>query len=144
MEDAMIPVDGFGYVLDPSEIENMMQSFSYINNLGPDRTKFAPRTVPFPRQAFVNLQKQIADYDADLPANMSCIGPFNIFDGRIWLGFHGEDQIELDPPEEWLELCRKYLREYHFYLKGYTVVAYHKKPRYSSGIWVDKIELKIA
>jgi hypothetical protein len=143
VEQALNPVDGFGYIIDPVDLRKMIASHQYIASLG----QYAPwntRVMEIPRAEFVDLQRQVSEIDG-LPEHLSCIGPFNINpEGTsLCLGFHKDDQWELDPSRRWLEICRS-LKEYHFYLKGYTIVAYYKGgPQYRRGVWQDRISLTL-
>jgi hypothetical protein len=147
MEQALVPVDGFGYVLDPEDIVRMLDSFRRIRGLGKNMTQWEPASAPMSRSAFVYLQRQIADLRY-IPQNTSCIGPFN-YDwkkSKLFLGFYESDQIELDTPKEWIDNIKHNLirnKHWHFYLRGYTIVAYHKGFGYNSGIWVDRVRLLI-
>jgi hypothetical protein len=143
IERALNPVDGFGYVLDPIDVKRMISSHRKIAMMG-QYLPSAVREMELPRSDFVSLQRQIASID-DLSENLSCIGPFNINPARtsLHLGFYNGPQWELDVSQKWLDVCRK-LKEYHFYLKGYTIVAYYKGgPQYRRGIWTDRISLTL-
>lgn len=146
MEQAMNPVDGFGFVLDPSDIEAMLASHKMVESLGDNKSIYPPVEIQFPRSAFVQLQRQVAGLNSkDLPPQTSCIGPFNITPDRasLLLGFHGSLQRELSVPKAWFKVLSENVPQFHFYLRGYTIVAYHKGPGYSRGIWVDRVQLAL-
>lgn len=146
MEMALNPVDGLGFILNPADIGSMLASYRLIQSLGDNRTNIAPVVIPFPRKAFVQLQREIADIEPDeLPKDTSCIGPFNIPPSRdsISLGFYGTTQRRLAASAEWFDVLAKHVPQFHFYLRGYMIVAYHKSPRYARGIWVDRVLLNL-
>jgi hypothetical protein len=143
MERALNPIDGFGYIIDPIDLKKMIASRQWIASEG-QYQPWNTRAMEIPREEFVDLQRQVAEIDG-LPDHLSCIGPFNINLDRtsLCLGFHKHDQWALAPSGTWLKICRS-LKEYHFYLKGYTIVAYYKGgPQYRRGIWQDRISLTL-
>lgn len=143
LEQALNPVDGFGYIIDPVDLRKMIASHQYIASLG-QYEPWNTRVMEIPRAEFVDLQRQVSEIDG-LPEHLSCIGPFNINPQgtSLCLGFHKDDQWELDPSRRWLEICRS-LKEYHFYLRGYTIVAYYKGgAKYRRDKWQDRISLTL-
>ncbi len=143
LEQALNPVDGFGYIIDPVDLRKMIASHQYIASLG-QYEAWNTRVMEIPRAEFVDLQRQVSEIDG-LPEHLSCIGPFNVNpEGTsLCLGFHKDHQWELDPSRRWLEICRS-LKEYHFYLRGYTMVAYYKGgAKYRRGKWQDRISLTL-
>jgi hypothetical protein len=146
MAKAMNPVDGFGFVLDPADIQTMLASHRTVDAFGDNKTAFEPSCVSFPRKAFVQLQRQVAELHVnELPPNTSCIGPFNLTPDRksLFLGFFGSQQKQIECPAEWFRILSQYVPQFHFYLRGYTIVAYHKGTGFARGIWVDRVQLEL-
>lgn len=145
VESALIPIDGYGYALDPADIQSMLHAQAKARGRGYQDNSPASDEILFPRRAFVELQRQ-ATFIAKKPKDSSCIGVFN-YDptGFIWMGWERRrDRVKLDAPSEWVDLCaKKFPKGAHFYLRGYDIVRYQRVQGYYNGRWLPKIRLRL-
>ncbi len=150
VERSLIPIDGYGYALDPEDIRSMLHAQAAARKRGQQDESPPKKEIPFPRRAFVELQRQ-ATTVAKRPTDSSCIGVFNYDpDGSIWMGWRypyrrkAGDRIRLDAPTEWIDLWKKHVKPSsgkHFYLRGYDVVGYDKPMGFPLGYWRPKARL---
>ena len=144
LTDSLVPVDGYGYALDPRDVTKMIDAITAAENYGRHKLDNLPPDTPFPRAAFVELQR-LAVLSTDKPAGTSCIGIFNFSpDRKILLGWHQGEQCEIGAPREWISLLTGIMPQGgHFYLRGHQVVHYYRNPKYRRGIWVCRAVLNL-